>query len=920
MNKKRIFALLMTLIMLCTSFGAVYAENTETSAEEVVITPLDTDEFNALYAMGFLGDELLETDKAAYITRAQFTGYLFKLAGYSLNTYSTDAIPFIDVNTTTPYCNEICTMYEMGIVNGTEPNMFSPDAHVTYSQACKLIIDVLGYRTYAEVQYGEYPQGYVSMAAELDIDDGVKNVKWNAELTADDAVTMLYNAGMAEVMAFSGVGQSGDPTYSTDGTTLFEKSDIYYAEGTMESDGILSIKGEPTYGITVISGISYESADSDLSDFVGCKIKYFYRENNLSKKILCAAIDKRYSNTLEFNAIDLAVTSSEYTLTNIVYYENNGKTDSAKINPLADVIYNNSRCGIPTLDDIKPMTGTMRLIDNNDDEVYDVVIVNEYDNLFVTHIVEEKEQIFAKYNKTIDFADYEIVKIIKDGKEVTINDIDNQSIISYVENKEKTKIYLYPVNEKYKSVFKSSEVTRGRNFYQVDSGTYCISNAYKAVIDDPKEYAVSPVVGKEYTFWLDIFGEIAEVQMLSGATQYALLMSVREGEPEEDYTAYTRLLLPDGSKVTGAIDKKITVNGERKTGAEFLRDTRLYEDGIYAEGKACMVQVVQVAFDDEGNLKKLDFASDTSSMVEMVDGEEVPLFPYGFDISTFSCDYIGKDQRVINRDSYVLIDNKYLVTDNTVVFGKWAGLGTAGLDSKEPYVVGKKSTLSDGTYDTYVYDVNQNMEIGAVYRATGLGTTGMWQNNAFLVDEIDYVYEDDEEVKRISGYMGKTYTSYIESTPGIIPDTIGHGDVIRISLYNSRLTNVYEMLSYEDIKNKTTQVVKDTDGSTASYSTEESRVFAPLYRMDTNSTTLMVPTDWESSVGGPILTSPRGSSSVPMIIFDVKNDEMYIGDSYEMFQKYTVLADTTVPEETENVMVYLQMRYITAKEIIVFLY
>lgn len=917
MKNKRIFALLMTLVMLCTSFGAVYAENTENteaSAEEVVITPLDTDEFYALYAMGFIGDELLETDKDAYITRAQFTGYLFKLAGYPLNSYNTDAIPFIDVNTTTPYYNEICTMYEMGIVNGTDPNMFSPDAHVTYSQACKLIIDVLGYRTYAEVQYGEYPQGYVSMAAELDINDGVKNVKWNSELTADDAVTMLYNAGMTELMAFSGVGESGSPTYSTDGTTLFEKNDIYYAEGTMESDGILSIKGEPSYGTTVISGISYESADTDLSEFVGCKVKYFYRDNGLSKKVLCATIDKRYSNMLEFNALDLAVTSSEYTLKNIVYYEDDGTTDSAKINPQADVIYNNTRCGIPTLDDIKPMTGTMRLIDNNDDEIYDVVIVYEYDNLFVTHIVEEKEQIFAKYNKTIDFADYDIVKIIKDGKEVTINDIDNQSIVSYIENKEKTKIYLYPVNESYKSVVKSSKIMRGRDFYLLDSGTYCISNAYKAVIDNPKEYAVSPEIGKEYKFWLDIFGEIAEVQMVSEGLQYALLMSVRAGEPYEDYTAYTRLLMPDGSKVTGAIDKKISVNGERKTGEQFLKDTRLYEDGIYAEGKECMVQVVQVEFDNEGNLKTLNFASDTSAQVDPVTQE--PLFPYGFDISTFSCDYIGDDKRVINRDSYILLDNKYLVTDNTVVFGKWSGM-----DTTEPYVVGTKNTLGDGTYDTYAYDVNENMEVAAVYRASGLGTKGMYQTNTLVVDEIDYVLsDDDEEVKRISGYMGKSYTSFVESEPGAIPASVGHGDLVKVSVYDGKLTNVHVMLSYEDIKNKNTQVVKDTDGETNGYSAEDTWVFAPVYRMDTNSTTIMVPTDWEDSVGGPILTSPRGDSSVTMIVFDVKNDEIYVGDSYEMYHKYTVLADTTVPEDSDEVMVYMRMRYITAKEIILMVY
>ncbi|MEE0409708.1 MAG: S-layer homology domain-containing protein, partial [Clostridia bacterium] len=165
MNMKKITALFMSAIMLFSSANLVFAENTEVTAD-LTAPPkaeiLDTDEFRALYAMGFVGVEMTEAEKDSLITRALFTGYLFKLSGYPLTEYKTADIPFTDVSLETPYCSEICTMYEKGIVNGTDPGKFSPDAHITYAQACKLIVDVLGYRNHVALKYGEYPEGYVA--------------------------------------------------------------------------------------------------------------------------------------------------------------------------------------------------------------------------------------------------------------------------------------------------------------------------------------------------------------------------------------------------------------------------------------------------------------------------------------------------------------------------------------------------------------------------------------------------------------------------------------------------------------------------------------------------------------------------------------------------------------------------------------
>ena len=905
MNKKRITAFLLMLVMLATSFSVTMAENTEetTPIAEAPVELLDTAEYHALYAMGFLGDEMADVAKDTLVTRAQFTGWLFKLGGYTLTEYNTPEIPFIDVSLATPYYNEICTMCEMGIVNGTEPERFSPDSHVTYAQACKLIVDVLGYRNYAEIKYGKELESYAMMAGELDIDDGVKNVKWNTELTAENAVQMLYNAGMTEVLAFSGTDANGNIKYDTDGTTLFAKgNNIYSAKGTLQSSGICSVIGEePRDGISVIDGINFE-CDEDFSDLVGCKVDYFYRDDKVSQTLLWAAADTRFSNVLVLDAKDLVASSPDYTLTNVVYYEADGDTESAKINQMADVIYNNSRCGIPKIEDIRPATGSMRLIDNDDDEIYDVIIVNEYKNMFVRQTSTDAHHLIGKYSQTIDLDKYENVVIKKDGENIEPKDIGNNVLISYIENKEKTRIHIYVQTEKKKDTIKTMRVSRGRKVYGVGDAEYRLSATYQKVLDNADVYAISPVIGKEYTFYFDMDGEIAEIQEATAGAQYALLMSVRQAEPDEEADVYARLLLTDGSKVSGAIEKKVTVNGTKKTASEFLADTRLNNE--YGEFK---VQIVKVIFNAEGLLSSFDFAND-------IRGDK-DNYPYSFDSENFSLDYSDKSSTIRSQDGYVLCNNRYMIKNDTVVFVKWNdGEGT------EPYEVKSRSMITTGTYYKELYDIADDMTVGAVYRE-GLNRKSYWMGaGSMLVDEIDYIYENDQEVKRVSGYMNGTYISVHEYEPGVFPDDLKRGDLIRISHQNSKATRIVYEMHAEDFASKQVKVLTDTNGTIPSYNAERASCFTQLYNVSSYGITIFTPSNWQG-VCGEIMTAGKSTGSkLGVTVYDLKNDEMYIGSEYDVFQVYAPDKIGNLPQHEDNVMLYVRLRYMTALEIILVRY
>lgn len=891
MNKKRITAFLLTLVMLVTSLSVTFAENAEETvpASETPVELLDTDEFRALYAMGFLGEEMATTAKDAYITRAQFTGYLFKLAGYSLTEYKAGDIPFLDVSIVTPYYNEICTMYAMGIVNGTDPDMFSPDAHVTYAQACKLIIDVLGYRNFAEIKYGEYPEGYVMMAGELEINDGVKNVKWDTELTAENAVTMLYNAGLAEVLVFSGVDKKGNPTYETDGTDLFEKgNNIYKSEGVMESNGIASIvEADAQDGITVIDGVKYVSADVDLTDLLGIKVDYFYRDDETSKKLLWATPDTHISNVLDIEAEDLIITSPQYTLTNIVYYDSKGKEESAQLKRMVDVIYNNSFCAVPTLDLMKIETGKMRLIDNNDDEIYDTVVIEEYKNIFINAVIPDTNIIADKYNYTLKLDSYDTAKIIKDGKEVGITDIGKGELISYVENIEKTKIFIYAPDSQFTGTVKSVSKVRSRDVYNFGDESYRLSNTYKALMNAAEFVTITPKVGNEYTFWLDMGGEIAEIEETDGNMQYALLMSVREGEPYEEEKVYTRLLMPNDTKITGAIKDKVIINGQRENASEVIARSKDENDQF-------KVQVVKVAFKEDGTLRQIDFAADNTDREAN---------PYGYDTKQFTLDLEGS--KAVVSDGFVRIDGRYMVDGNTVVFSKLS------FDESEPYIARSKSEMSHDTYNVQVYDADETMAVGAVYReGKGLQSAIFGSYNAdglMLVESIEYVYdeENDQEVKQITGYISGQKRTARERTPGAIKNSIGKGDIVRLFHYNNQITDSTVVLTKAQLMSGTPRLVS------SAFSGENALVFAKLYVAGNSGITILTPDDPAFDSYGEIMSFGyrSGGGEVPVTIYDIETDEITLGDFHDLYQIYSPDENGDLPAEDDLTMVLARVRY-----------
>ena len=249
---------LSALTVICAVFFlniCAFADEPISVNETTGKTPMSFNEFYALIKIPSVNRRCYMSEDEE-ISRAQFVGNLFKVAGFSKFSCKNSDIEFIDVNTQTPYCDEICSMYILGFINGTSEKTFSPNDSITYIQAVKLVVDVLGYREFSTAKYGEYPQGYIGTANYLNLAKGIQIKSTDEKLTVKKAGKLLYNAGRTNVMKTMGADKNGNISYEVNkGEELLNQNNhIYYAEGIMQSNGIVSlVEQECSDNITTIS-------------------------------------------------------------------------------------------------------------------------------------------------------------------------------------------------------------------------------------------------------------------------------------------------------------------------------------------------------------------------------------------------------------------------------------------------------------------------------------------------------------------------------------------------------------------------------------------------------------------------------------------------------------------------------------------
>ena len=120
------------------------------------------------------------------ITRAEFSKMIVCATGYNYFECKIDS-SFVDVNHSHWSKDYIYISKRLGIVNGISDTTFEPESNITYEQAIKMIICSLGYGELA-IEKGGYPNGYMQVAFDLGILEGLDFVQVNFATRKDIAL------------------------------------------------------------------------------------------------------------------------------------------------------------------------------------------------------------------------------------------------------------------------------------------------------------------------------------------------------------------------------------------------------------------------------------------------------------------------------------------------------------------------------------------------------------------------------------------------------------------------------------------------------------------------------------------------------------------------------------------------------------
>lgn len=427
---KRILAFVITLLLLC-SMVAMPA----TAAEEVSYP-----DFQFAVTLGFIDGENMYPDEA--ITRAQLAQVFHNIVFYNNQAES----PMVHNSNESDYAfsdvkeeqkDAVKLVYDMGIMTGFPDGTFRPDATVTYHQLIKAMVSFLGYDEPAK-ELGGWTAGYLTQANRLGILPG-GNIAGDAVATCGAVGQMLKLATNADVMLTT----NGVARVLKGVNYLKHWCQILITNGQVTGNYLTNTSTDMDvsyFGIYLNDAyMAVAKSAAGVQDKLGYSITVYYREIGGTNTILCYE-DAENNYVLDIDAEELISATTQ----EMIYTKNEGETtQTCRVVSNATVIYNGSHLESYNADDLSPFKtvgkdGAVRLVDNNVDGVYDIVIVDVYDIYVVKTVRDGIIYNYYKPKETVDISDYEerninIINVL--GEPILPQEIKEGQVISVCRDK-----------------------------------------------------------------------------------------------------------------------------------------------------------------------------------------------------------------------------------------------------------------------------------------------------------------------------------------------------------------------------------------------------------------------------------------------------------------------------------------------------
>ncbi len=512
-----------------------------------------------------LGVDLGENEDEAYVTRAEFAKSVTALSG--MNVINDNVYDFSDV--ANEYKSAASAACSLGYMNYYENLTFHPDEYVTVGECAKALVIMLGYKELAR-----YVGGYVNAAKRLNL---FKNSALNFEknITYAELRTAYYNALFTEV----GNAFAADNVKKQTFLELVYKGNI--CEGRVTATAYCSADGSETGSkkFVCIENVRYKT-ETDPSEFFGCYVEFVVRETDGEDIITFIKPKDGMNDEIEIEAEDII----SYKNRKYEFYKSSGKRSSVSFADNAAIILNGGTASDIDESDMIPADGKIKLIDNNDDSLYDAVFITSPELKEVSSVNANEMSVFCSDRTRYETQKYD--EVIFDG--VGINEIKKDSVINVFKNSAAGVIRIVGL----------TETLSGKLTAKSDEDMTVDGKSYKLVSN--VIYETQPKVGENINVVLDYAGRIAKVSVTSSKNAGFLIKASANDDIEG--AVYIKILNADGKCENIKVAEKLELNNAVYGNAENIIKALKFGGSDIKE------QLIIYELNADGELKKIETA------------------------------------------------------------------------------------------------------------------------------------------------------------------------------------------------------------------------------------------------------------------------------------------------------------------------
>lgn len=450
------------------------------------------------------------------ITRAEFAKVVTRVLGYgNMEGFAIDSY-YSDVPADYWASSHINLCTSLGIFEGSGNGLFRPEEGVLLQDAVKTMVTVLGYKVVA--QEGGYPDGYISQAAKLGL---LKDISagFETEALRSDVFLLVYNALDVDKLTLT-LSANNEQSYQVSkGETirnyLSGMGDIFEGTGIITSNfETFLIESSPVIETdeVEIDGTTYKIGTSDAKNYIGVKVDFAaYEDKKTGDYVLKYVMPERNVEILDIDSNEF----NGYESKRVSYYKNEKSTAKALISESAVILYNNRP--ITDWEQFNIKNGDIRLIDNDGNNIYDVVMIRDYISLPVESVNTEDKLIKFKdsalYNNASAILfdvyddDYRMVAYNAQGEEIGIEDIKSDSLISIFADS----------NREYMKIVTSDEKAEGIITDMLEDG--CVIDGETYLFEEGTTLSEDVIrAGDSVVLYLNFEGKVGYIDLIENET------------------------------------------------------------------------------------------------------------------------------------------------------------------------------------------------------------------------------------------------------------------------------------------------------------------------------------------------------------------------------------------------------------------